>query len=131
MLRLCLHFFRTLKYAYAFGGDTDTIGSMAGALAGAHYGLSAIPRHLVERCEGAENAERQGEALYEAVMKREEKKGIVVRNRKMSTTTKKLVSTIDWFWESFPFQPSYYNTYWDETKEGQTCTWVAWKGIPM
>jgi len=26
------------------GGDTDTIGAMAGALAGAYYGLQSIPR---------------------------------------------------------------------------------------
>jgi poly(ADP-ribose) glycohydrolase ARH3 len=36
-------FERTLQLAMTFGGDSDTICSMAGALAGALYGESAIP----------------------------------------------------------------------------------------
>ena len=80
---------RTLKYAFSFGGDTDTIGSMAGALAGAHFGLSAIPRPLVERCEATKDAERQGEALYEVIMKRE-KKDDAEEHRGQSQKTKSL-----------------------------------------
>lgn len=34
------------------GGDTDTIGAMAGAIWGAHNGLNAIPKEYVERTEG-------------------------------------------------------------------------------
>lgn len=37
------------------GGDTDTIGAMAGAIAGAYYGLKAVP---VEWLEGLENVGR-------------------------------------------------------------------------
>jgi poly(ADP-ribose) glycohydrolase ARH3 len=36
-------FERTVQLALTFGGDSDTICSMAGALAGAFYGESGIP----------------------------------------------------------------------------------------
>jgi ADP-ribosylglycohydrolase len=36
-------FERTIQLALTFGGDSDTICSMAGALAGAFYGKSSIP----------------------------------------------------------------------------------------
>ena len=36
------------------GGDTDTIGAMAGAVAGAYYGLNAIPRSWLEVLENGE-----------------------------------------------------------------------------
>ena len=36
------------------GGDTDTIGAMAGALAGAYYGLSSIPSTWLEPLENGE-----------------------------------------------------------------------------
>lgn len=42
-----------VKAAIGLGGDTDTIGAMTGALAGAHLGLSAIPTGWRE-VEGAE-----------------------------------------------------------------------------
>jgi poly(ADP-ribose) glycohydrolase ARH3 len=37
--------------AINLGGDTDTIAAMAGAMSGAHLGVSAIPRQLIERLE--------------------------------------------------------------------------------
>lgn len=46
------------------GGDADTAGAIAGAVAGAHYGLEAIPRHWLDaldpavRQELADSAER-------------------------------------------------------------------------
>ena len=36
------------------GGDTDTIGAMAGAVAGAYWGLEAIPQRWLERLEEGE-----------------------------------------------------------------------------
>ncbi|XP_049827573.1 ADP-ribosylhydrolase ARH3-like [Schistocerca gregaria] len=45
-------FRRTLQYAISLGGDTDTIASMAGAIAGAYYGQSAISESLQRHCEG-------------------------------------------------------------------------------
>lgn len=39
-------------FAISLGGDTDTIGAMAGALAGAHHGESGIPMAWRERVEG-------------------------------------------------------------------------------
>ena len=41
-----------LKLAIRMGGDTDTIASMACAIAGAHLGLDSIPPHLYSVCEG-------------------------------------------------------------------------------
>ena len=56
------------------GGDTDTIGSMAGAIAGAFCGASAIPEALVRKCEGTADAAEQAERFFEASQKRGEKK---------------------------------------------------------
>ncbi|KAK2843281.1 hypothetical protein Q7C36_011496 [Tachysurus vachellii] len=55
---------RTIAYSLALGGDTDTIACMAGAIAGAHYGISAIPQSWLKRCEGAEEAHHLAERLY-------------------------------------------------------------------
>nr|CAD7446484.1 unnamed protein product [Timema bartmani] len=44
-------FRRTLQYAISLGGDTDTIASMAGAIAGAFYGYEAINTSLQKHCE--------------------------------------------------------------------------------
>ncbi len=40
-------------YAISLGGDADTIAAMAGALAGAYLGVTAIPAHWREQVEGA------------------------------------------------------------------------------
>ena len=37
--------------AASLGGDTDTIGAMAGALAGAYWGVDALPAHWLGRLE--------------------------------------------------------------------------------
>ncbi len=37
--------------AIGLGNDTDTLAAMAGALSGAHLGLSAVPRHLLDKLE--------------------------------------------------------------------------------
>jgi poly(ADP-ribose) glycohydrolase ARH3 len=46
-------FAEAVTYAISLGGDTDTIASMTGALAGASLGMEAIPRRWRERVEGA------------------------------------------------------------------------------
>ena len=44
----------TVVTAVNCGGDTDTVGAMAGAVAGAYYGFSAIPREWVVPLENGE-----------------------------------------------------------------------------
>uniref|UniRef100_A0A3P9J9X3 ADP-ribosylhydrolase ARH3 n=1 Tax=Oryzias latipes TaxID=8090 RepID=A0A3P9J9X3_ORYLA len=55
---------RTIAYSLALGGDTDTIACMAGAIAGAHYGIEAIPQSWIRCCEGAEDADANAERLH-------------------------------------------------------------------
>lgn len=55
---------RTIAYSLALGGDTDTIACMAGAIAGAHYGIEAIPQSWIKCCEGAEDADVNAERLH-------------------------------------------------------------------
>ncbi|KAM4540648.1 ADP-ribosylhydrolase ARH3 [Fundulus diaphanus] len=55
---------RTLAYSLALGGDTDTIACMAGAIAGAHYGIEAVPQSWMRCCEGAEDADVNAERLH-------------------------------------------------------------------
>jgi len=57
-------FARALQLAYTFGGDTDTIGSMTGAIVGARIGAAKIPHYLKELCEGVDHAERQADLLH-------------------------------------------------------------------
>ena len=45
------------------GGDTDTIATMAGAIAGAFYGLEAVPAAWQAGCEGVDDAKRYAEQL--------------------------------------------------------------------
>ncbi|XP_066540135.1 ADP-ribosylhydrolase ARH3 isoform X2 [Hoplias malabaricus] len=55
---------RTIAYSLALGGDTDTIACMAGAIAGAHYGIEAIPQSWQKSCEAVEEAEKLAERLH-------------------------------------------------------------------
>ncbi|XP_038128156.1 ADP-ribose glycohydrolase ARH3 [Cyprinodon tularosa] len=55
---------RTIAYSLALGGDTDTIACMAGAIAGAHYGIEAVPQSWMRCCEGAEDADVNAERLH-------------------------------------------------------------------
>ena len=52
--------------AVNLGGDTDTIGAVAGALAGAHYGAEAIPARWREAILAREEIESVARALCEA-----------------------------------------------------------------
>lgn len=55
---------RTIAYSLALGGDTDTIACMAGAIAGAHYGIETIPQSWIKCCEGVEDADINAKRLH-------------------------------------------------------------------
>jgi len=56
-----------VRYAIGLGGDTDTIGSMTGALAGAYLGAKAIPQAWRDRLEGQDRLRDLADALWERV----------------------------------------------------------------
>ncbi|CAL1279246.1 unnamed protein product [Larinioides sclopetarius] len=63
----CLNpFARTIYFAISVGGDTDTIAGMAGSIAGAYYGIGAIPTELQERCEFKDEVDNLAHKLYAA-----------------------------------------------------------------
>jgi poly(ADP-ribose) glycohydrolase ARH3 len=49
----------TVGNAILLGGDTDTIGAMAGALCGAHLGRRAIPERLVQKLEDGQKGKTE------------------------------------------------------------------------
>lgn len=57
-------FQQTLQYTISLGGDTDTIGSMACALAGAFYGDACISKNLLRHCEGSEEMFELADKLF-------------------------------------------------------------------
>ncbi|XP_052772912.1 ADP-ribosylhydrolase ARH3-like [Mya arenaria] len=57
-------FERTLLYSISHGGDTDTVATMAGAIAGAYYGLEALPWAWQNCSEGASDALQDAELLW-------------------------------------------------------------------
>lgn len=59
---------RMIYFQITLGGDTDTIGSMTGALAGAFYGEDKFSNNLLEHCEGSKKFAYLGEKLYNIVM---------------------------------------------------------------
>lgn len=63
-------FTATVETAVNAGGDTDTIGAMAGALAGTHLGAPAIPPELVDGLEGRMYILVAGPGLYRAAQRR-------------------------------------------------------------
>ncbi|CAL7938948.1 unnamed protein product [Xylocopa violacea] len=58
-------FRRAVQYAISLGGDTDTIGSMTGAIAGAFYGEEKISCNLLQHCEASEEFRILGDKLFE------------------------------------------------------------------
>ena len=60
-------FQRTVIYAVSLGGDTDTIASMAGAIAGAWYGIDSIPTEWRDACEATQIAHELANKLHEIV----------------------------------------------------------------
>ncbi|KAK3928551.1 ADP-ribose glycohydrolase ARH3 [Frankliniella fusca] len=58
-------FRRTVHYAISLGGDTDTIASMAGAIAGAYFGEEEINNSYSKYCEYFEEILELANGLYE------------------------------------------------------------------
>lgn len=65
-------FERTIIYSISLGGDTDTIATMAGAIAGACYGIESIPESWQKCCEGVDDALKFAEKLYKLSQEKEE-----------------------------------------------------------
>lgn len=63
-----LNFVESLTNAYTLGGDTDTIGTMVGALAGAHFGYTSIPQEWQRVCEGVQDAISFADQFYENML---------------------------------------------------------------
>ena len=63
-------FVDAVSYAVSLGGDTDTIGAMTGALAGAYLGEGAIPAAARERVEGGERLRQLADALLALATRR-------------------------------------------------------------
>ena len=58
-------FANTLEYALSLGGDRDTIGAMTGAIAGACYGIEAIPTEWTDGLENRDFIEALAKRLWE------------------------------------------------------------------
>ncbi|XP_018432063.1 PREDICTED: poly(ADP-ribose) glycohydrolase ARH3 [Nanorana parkeri] len=56
---------RTLAYCFLLGGDTDTIATMAGAIAGAYHGELQVPQEWKLKSEGYKDAEKWAEELHQ------------------------------------------------------------------
>ncbi|XP_049523038.1 uncharacterized protein LOC119461611 isoform X3 [Dermacentor silvarum] len=56
-------FVRALFFAISMGGDTDTIGTMTGSIAGAYYGIFKVPRNMQGYCQAEERATCLGNRL--------------------------------------------------------------------
>ncbi|XP_025269136.1 poly(ADP-ribose) glycohydrolase ARH3-like [Camponotus floridanus] len=56
---------RAIQYAITIGGDTNTIASMTGAIAGAFYGHEKFNRLLLSHCEQADRFEELADALLD------------------------------------------------------------------
>ncbi|XP_053985839.1 ADP-ribosylhydrolase ARH3-like isoform X2 [Hylaeus volcanicus] len=59
---------RAVQYAISLGGDTDTIGSMTGAIAGAFYGENNINSNLLQHCEASDEFRTLADQLFDKVM---------------------------------------------------------------
>ncbi|MCZ6601569.1 MAG: ADP-ribosylglycohydrolase family protein [Planctomycetota bacterium] len=59
------HFKRLMEFIIKMGGDTDTIGAMAGGLLGAHQGRSALPPELLGRLETRDSIASLARALHD------------------------------------------------------------------
>jgi poly(ADP-ribose) glycohydrolase ARH3 len=56
-------FMPMIELVISLGGDTDTIGAMAGGIFGARYGMSALPEDLLVRLEDRESIEEAARDL--------------------------------------------------------------------
>lgn len=59
------HLQRTIIYCISLGGDTDTIATMAGAIAGAYCGEQQVPPSWKHICESFEETGKLADGLYE------------------------------------------------------------------
>lgn len=57
-------FEHAVEEAVNLGGDTDTVGAVCGAVAGAYYGVGAIPSRWLEVVESREHIDSLARALY-------------------------------------------------------------------
>jgi ADP-ribosylglycohydrolase len=57
-----------VSFAVRCGGDTDTLGAMAGALAGAAYGRASIPARWLDALENGHRGRRYVERLVGALL---------------------------------------------------------------
>lgn len=64
---------KTILYAVNFGRDTDTIGTMAGALAGAFQGAENIKKEWFAKLQKYQDQTAMAEQLYNVVLSRMEK----------------------------------------------------------
>jgi poly(ADP-ribose) glycohydrolase ARH3 len=60
-------FVQAVFNAISYGGDTDTIGAMTGAISGAYLGVDSIPTEWRERLENGRYIEELGEKLWDIV----------------------------------------------------------------
>jgi len=58
-------FKEAVVYAVSLGGDTDTIGAMTGAIAGAFWGIEGIPAEWVKNIENADYIKELARKLWE------------------------------------------------------------------
>ena len=63
-------------YAISLGGDTDTIASMAGAIAGAYLGVDALPAEWLGRLENRDYLFSLADRLWQAALARDAGEGI-------------------------------------------------------
>lgn len=61
-------FLRTIEYAVSLGGDTDTIASMAGAIAGAYVGEDGIEGYLKQHSEFSDEIIKIADDLHNTVI---------------------------------------------------------------
>ncbi|KAF7995786.1 hypothetical protein HCN44_006893 [Aphidius gifuensis] len=60
---------RAIQYAITLGGDTDTIASMAGAIAGAFYGDDKMSQELLRHCEASAEFDKLAVDLFDITIK--------------------------------------------------------------
>lgn len=68
-------FAEAVRYAITMGGDTDTIASMAGALAGAHLGEDAIPPEWRDSVESGPRLRKLADGLLELALQKDRAAG--------------------------------------------------------
>jgi ADP-ribosyl-[dinitrogen reductase] hydrolase len=61
-------FEEAVSFAVRCGGDTDTLGAMAGALAGAAFGSTSIPARWLDALENGHRGRRYVERLVGALL---------------------------------------------------------------